>query len=106
VSTSNEQLEQSDDDSHIRGRIEFFIDIAVDGVDAYTLQRTILKYTLAVDRVLRTMTVTDLLGGVTTSTVTEPVWEVTEHQFGILRQNDTIYRLDSRIILAVQMLER
>jgi hypothetical protein len=106
VSTSNEQLEQSDDDSHIRGRIEFYIDIAIDGVDAYTLQRTILKYTLAVDRVLRTMTVADLLGGVTTSTVTEPVWEVTEHQFGILRQNDTIYRLDSRIILAVQMLER
>jgi hypothetical protein len=106
VSTSNEQLEQSDDDSHIRGRVEFYIDIAVDGVDAYTLQRTILKYTLAVDRVLRTMTVVDLLGGVTTSTVTEPVWEVTEHQFGILRQNDTIYRLDSRIILAVQMLER
>jgi hypothetical protein len=106
VSTSNEQLEQSDDDSHIRGRIEFYIDIAIDGVDAYTLQRTILKYTLAVDRVLRTMTVADLLDGVTTSTVTEPVWEVTEHQFGILRQNDTIYRLDSRIILAVQMLER
>ena len=45
-------------------------------------------------------------GGVTTSTVTEPVWEVTEHQFGILRQNDTIYRMDSRIILAVQLLER
>lgn len=106
VSTSNEQMEQADDDSYIRGRVEMYIDIAVDGVDAYTLQRNILKYTLAVDRVLRTMTVADLLGGVTTSTVTEPVWEVTEHQFGILRQNDTIYRMDSRIILAVQMLER
>jgi hypothetical protein len=106
VSTSNEQMEQADDDSYIRGRVEMYIDIAVDGVDAYTLQRSILKYTLAVDRVLRTMTVADLLGGVTTSTVTEPVWEVTEHQFGILRQNDTIYRIDSRIILAVQLLER
>ena len=106
VSTSNEQMEQADDDSYIRGRVEMYIDIAVDGVDAYTLQRSILKYTLAVDRVLRTMTVADLLGGVTTSTVNEPVWEVTEHQFGILRQNDTIYRMDSRIILAVQMLER
>jgi hypothetical protein len=106
VSTSNEQMEQADDDSYIRGRVEMYIDIAVDGVDAYTLQRSILKYTLAVDRVLRTMTVADLLGGVTTSTVTEPVWEVTEHQFGILRQNDTIYRMDSRIILAVQLLER
>lgn len=106
VSTSNEQMEQADDDSYIRSRVEMYIDIAVDGVDAYTLQRSILKYTLAVDRVLRTMTVADLLGGVTTSTVTEPVWEVTEHQFGILRQNDTIYRIDSRIILAVQLLER
>ena len=106
VSTSNEQMEQADDDSYIRSRVEMYIDIAVDGVDAYTLQRSILKYTLAVDRVLRTMTVADLLGGVTTSTMTEPVWEVTEHQFGILRQNDTIYRMDSRIILAVQLLER
>jgi hypothetical protein len=106
VSMSSEQLEQSADDSYIRSRNEIYIDIAIDGVDAYTLQRTILKYTLAVDRVLRSMTAADLLGGDTTSLVSEPVWEVTEHQFGVLRQGDTIYRMDSRIILVVQLLER
>ena len=106
VSNSQQQLEQSDDDSYIRGRVEFFIDIAIDGVDAYTLQRNILKYALAVDRVCRTMDVSDLLGSNTTALVAEPIWEITEHQFGTLRQGDTIYRLDARIILVVQILER
>lgn len=106
VSPSSNQLEQSDDDSHIRGRVEFFVDIAVDGQDAYTVMRKILKYTLAVDRILRTMAVSDILGGNTSSVVSEPVWEVTEHQFGVLRQGDTIYRMDSRVILVVQLLER
>ena len=106
ISTSNEQMEQSDDDSHIRGRVEFYIDIAIDGVDAYALQRKILKYVIAVDRIIRTRTVADLIGGATTSYVSEPVWEVTEHQFGILRQNDTIYRMDARIIMTVQTFER
>ena len=98
-------MEQSDDDSHIRSQTEFYIDIAVDGKDAYTLQRTILKYVLAIDRILRTMTVADLITAVS-STVSEPIWEVTEHQFGVLREQDTIYRIDARIILVVQMLER
>lgn len=106
VSTSNEQMEQSDDDSHIRGRVELYVDIAVDGVDAYALQRKILKYVVAIDRVIRTMAVADLLGGATTAYVSEPVWEVTEHQFGILRQSDTIYRSDARIILVIQTMER
>ena len=106
VTPSSEALEQSDDDSHIRGRCEMFIDIAIDGKDAYTIQRTILKYMLAVDRVLRTMTVADLLGANTTALVSEPIWEVTEHQYGVLRQGDTMYRLDGRIVLVVQMLER
>jgi len=105
VSSAGQQLEQSDDDAYIKSNIEIYIDIAIDGIDAYTLQRSILKYTLAVDRVLRTMAISDLIGA-TSNTVTEPVWEVTEHQFGILRQNDTIYRTDSRIILNVQLLER
>jgi len=106
VSMSLEQMEQSDDDSHIRARNEFFIDIAIDGPDPKTLQRQILKYTLAVDRVLRTMTVADILGGNTTNVVSEPIWEVTEHQFGVLRQGDTIFRMDSRIVLVVQTFER
>lgn len=106
ITASGEQLEQAHDDSHIRSRNEFYIDIAVDGVDAYVLERRILQYTLAIDRVLRTMTVADLLGGVTTSYVSEPVWEVTDHQFGVLRQGDTIYRKDSRVVLVIQTLER
>ena len=106
ITPSSEALEQSDDDSYIRGRCEMFIDIAIDGKDAYTIQRTILKYMLAVDRVLRTMTVADLLGANTTALVSEPIWEVTEHQYGVLRQGDTMYRLDGRIVLVVQMLER
>jgi hypothetical protein len=106
VSTSAETLEQSDDDSHIRSRCEFYVDLAIDGLDSYRLQRSILKYTLAIDRLLRSMTVTDLLGADTTSLVSEPVWEVTEHQYGILRANDTIYRMDARLILVVQLLER
>ena len=106
ISTSSEQIEQSDDDAYLRSRVEFLIDIAIDGIDPYTLQRAILKYLLAVDRVLRTMTVTDLLGAATTSAVSEPIWEVTEHQLGTLRQGDTIYRMDARIILIIQNLER
>ena len=105
ISTGGVVMEQSDDDSHIRSQTEFYIDIAVDGKDAYTLQRTILKYVLAIDRILRTMTVADLITAVS-STVSEPIWEVTEHQFGLLREQDTIYRIDARIILVVQMLER
>lgn len=106
ISTSGEQMEQSDDDSYIKSRIEFFIDIAIDGVDSYALQRKILQYTLAIDRVLRTMTVVDILGETTTNAVSEPIWEVTEHQLGVLRQGDTIYRMDSRLVLIVQNIER
>lgn len=105
ISTSNSQLAQSDDDSHIIGTHEFFIDVSVTGADTYTLQRTILKYVLAVDQCLRTMDVTDLISGVTNA-IGHPVWEVTEHQFGLLTTNDTIYRLDARLVLVVQLLER
>jgi hypothetical protein len=105
ITTGGVAIEQSDDDSHLRSQTEFYIDIAIDGKDAYTLQRSILKYVLAVDRILRTMTVADLITA-TSSTVSEPIWEVTEHQFGVLRERDTIYRIDARIILIIQMLER
>jgi hypothetical protein len=82
--------------------------VALDGVDTYALQRSMLKYLLAIDRVIRSMTSTDLLGSNwnTGGIVTEPIWEVTGHQFGVLRQADTIYRLDARIVLVVQLLER
>lgn len=106
ISNSGIQIEQSADDAYLRSRIELFIDIAIDGIDSYALQRKILQYTLAVDRMLRSMTVADLLGGNTTSFVSEPIWEVIEHQFGVLRQSDTIYRMDSRVILVIQTLER
>lgn len=105
VSVGSSVMEQSDDDSHIKSQHEIFIDIAVDGKDAYTLERTILKYVLAVDQVMRTMTVADLITA-TTAYVSEPIWEVTEHQFGLLRQGDTIYRKDARVVLIVQLLER
>lgn len=105
ISTSGSSIDQSDDDSYLLGQHEFFIDIEITGKNTYTLERTILKYVLAVDQVLRSMTVADLTGGVT-SAVGEPVWEVTEHQFGILRQGDTIYRKAARIVLVVQLLER
>lgn len=108
VSSSNTTIEQSDDDSHLISEIEIYIDVAIDGVDTYALQRSMLKYLLAVDRVIRSMTSTDLLGSNwnTGGIVTEPIWEVTGHQFGVLRQADTIYRLDARIVLIVQLLER
>ena len=108
VSSSNTTIEQSDDDSHLISEIELYIDVAIDGVDTYALQRSMLKYLLAVDRVIRSMTSTDLLGANwnTGGIVTEPIWEVTGHQFGVLRQADTIYRLDARIVLVVQLLER
>jgi hypothetical protein len=108
VSSSNTTIEQSDDDSHLISEIELYIDVAIDGVDTYALQRSMLKYLLAIDRVIRSMTSTDLLGPNwnTGGIVTEPIWEVTGHQFGVLRQADTIYRLDARIVLVVQLLER
>jgi hypothetical protein len=108
VSSSNTTIEQSDDDAYLTSEMEFYLDIAIDGVDTYTLQRSMLKYLLAVDRVIRSMTPEDLLGADwdTGGIVGPPIWEVTAHQFGVLRQADTIYRLDARIVLIVQILER
>lgn len=105
ISTSGSVLSQSDDDSHILGQHEFYIDIEITGVDTYTLERTILQYVMAVDRCIRTMDVTDLISGVTSS-IGYPVWEVTEHQFGIIRQGDTIYRKAARVVMVVQLMER
>jgi len=108
LSSSNTAMEQADDDAHILSEIELFIDVAIDGVDTYALQRNMLKYLLAVDRVIRSMSNEDLLGASwnTGGIVAGPVWEVTSHQFGVLREADTIYRLDARIVLVVQLLER
>jgi len=105
ISTSGSSITQSDDDSYLTGQHEFYIDLAIDGKDTYTLERNILKYVLAIDQCLRTMAVSDLTGGVT-SAIGHPVWEVTEHQYGVLRQEDTIYRKDARLVLIVQLLER
>lgn len=109
VSVSGSQLAQSDDDDRVQGQHTFFVDVAVVGneADAFTLQPKLLKYVLACDRVLRTMTASDLTGGVT-SAVGQPAWEVTEHQFGALRglEGSTILRLDARLVLVVQLLER
>lgn len=100
------RLRQADDDSHIGEEHELLVNLAIVGKDPDALKRAIVKYVRAIDQVLRTMTDADITGGVT-SAIGKAVWEVTEHRYGILRANEnTIYRKDAQLVLAVQIIER
>ena len=102
---SQSALVQSADDSRVEEQHEFAINVALTGPDANTLKRQIVNYVLAIDQVLRSMSVTDLTGGLS-SAISKPTWEVTEHRYGVLRSNDTLYRRDAQLILVVQDFER
>lgn len=99
-------LNQSDDDSYIKQTHSLLLNIAIVGKDPKALHTAIVKYVQALDRVLRSMSTDDLTDGVT-SRIGPPAWEVVEHRYGVLRTNEnTIYRKDAQLVLAVQILER
>jgi hypothetical protein len=54
------------------------------------------------------MTVAQIIGSASTSAIRAPVWEVTEHRYGLITTDSakTIYRRDAQLILVVQNLER
>lgn len=100
------RIEQADDDSHLLEEHDLVISLAIVGSDPDALKKQVVKYARAIDRVLRTMSVMDLTGGVS-STTGPPAWEVTEHRYGILRSSEnTIYRRDAQLVLTIQILER
>lgn len=105
---SQSDLAQSADDDRVEQEHEFIVSLAVTGPDDYTLQRRVVKYVRAIDEALRRMSVADLIGSAPTSALRKPVWEVTQHRYGVTRQltGQTIYRRDAQLVLTVQTLER
>lgn len=104
VSVERVMAQQSEDDSYIQSEITVSIDLALVGKDAFDLQGQLAKYVLALDRVIRTATAADLVGELS-ATKSQPVWEVTEHSFQLLK-NDTTLRADASLTVVIQLFER
>lgn len=103
---SQSKLEQSEDDSHIKGEHEFIITLAIVANEPDVVKKRIGKYLRAVDQALRTMSAADLATAVTSSKA-RPAWEVTEHRYGaIFEDENTIYRKSAQLLFVVQILER
>lgn len=102
------RVEQADDDSYLMMEHSLLVTLAIVAANPDTTKARIVKYVRAVDQVLRTMTVEDLIGSAPTSARRKPAWEVVEHRYGALTRNaeNTIYRRDAQLVLAVQILER
>lgn len=100
------RLNQSDNDSFVKGTHEISVLMAIRGDDPRGVRDMTMKYVLAVDRTLRQMTANDLIDAVSPSRC-YPVWEVTDHDFGVtFKDNTTYYRRDAGLTLVVQLTER
>ena len=111
---SDTDAEQADDDSYLKEEHQLIVSVAIVGgqSDVDALKSQITKYVKAIDRVLRSMSIVDLTGGLN-SAKARPVWEVTQHRYSKLRGNagsgeqmPTIFRRDAQLLLTVQILER
>lgn len=100
------KVEQSDDDSYLMAQHSLLVTLAITAPEPDITKARIVKYVRAIDQVLRTMSVADLIGSAPTSSIRKPTWEVTEHRYGALRQSETIYRREAQLVLVVQILER
>lgn len=99
-------IRQSDDDSYLMELHTLLITLSIVGPDPDTLKVRIVKYVRAIDQVLRSMSVSDLQGAVSSS-IRRAAWEVTEHRYGLLRANEnTIYRRDAQLVFTAELLER
>lgn len=56
-------LEQADDDGKIAAVYELTVTLGAIGADAWQIQQDVLRYGIALDRVIRQMTATDWKGG-------------------------------------------
>lgn len=99
-------LDQSADDSRIDQQHEFIVSLSITGPDADALKSRAVKYVTAIDRTLRRMSFEDLAGSGPTTKLRRASWEVTEHRYGVLLVNDTIYRRNAQLVLVVQIFER
>jgi hypothetical protein len=104
VVPASSTLRQSDDDSYIKAVHEILIGFAITAPDAETVTANVAKYMQAFDSVLRTMSRSDLTSGMT-SVKTPPVWEVTAHEYGGLRQADNWFRRDAQLVLTIEISE-
>lgn len=102
---SSVKLDQAEDDLSIRQQHEMAISLSITGPDANTLKGQIVKYVTALDRCIRQMTPTQLTGGITNA-VSGVAWEVTEHRYGVITTDRTIYRRDAQLVLVIQDFER
>src|SRR5262245_4304712 len=98
-------IKQSDDDSYLTEIHTLLVTISIVSSTPDILKQQIVKYLRAVDQVLRSMSVSDLQGALS-SAIRKAAWEVTEHRYGAIRVADTIYRRDAQLVLAVEILER
>lgn len=99
-------LQQSEDDTHIRQQHTFTLYLAIVGPDAVTLKAQIVKYVRALDQVLRTASVEDLITGISAS-VGPPAWEVTDHRYGgLVGPAQGLLRWDAQLTFTIQLLER
>lgn len=101
-------MKQSDDDSYIEEAHQLLISLSIVGATPDVLKSAIVKYVQAIDQVLRSMSVPDLIGSQPTSAVRKPAWEVLGHNFSAIRANadNTIYRRDAQVVFVVEILER
>ena len=106
---SRSELEQSQDDSYITEQHEMVVTVSIVApvASASALTPRITKYTRAIDQVLRSASVADLVTSLSAAK-RKPAWEVTRHTYGPLRGNDagSTFRRDSQILFVVQTLER
>lgn len=102
---SRSTLEQSDDDAYIKETHEFLLTVAITGTTWVEAQDRVLKYVVAVDRVLRTMTNADLTDGVT-QLVAHAAWEVVEHLYSGIISTDRMMRKDAAIRFVVEIIRR
>src|SRR5262245_15617805 len=99
-------IRQSDDDSYLMELHTLLITLSIVSSTPDILKSQIVKYVRAVDQVLRSMSVSDLQGSVSSS-IRRAAWEVTEHRYGLLRANEnTIYRRDAQLVFTAELLER
>ena len=104
VAPVSTKADQAQDDLSIKSAHQIAVGVAVVGETHEIVKTRMIKYLVAIDRVLRTMTISDLMDGVSQAKG-EPAWEVTEHQYGLLYQEAGAYRRDASLTLEIHIRE-
>lgn len=98
-------IDQSDDDESLNQIHSLVVTLSLVEASDYALIRNMLKYIKAVDQVLRTMTGSEIVGGISPE-ASGVRWEVTDHLYGVAQPKEgTIYRRNAQLIFRVKTLE-